>query len=299
MQPNLKNYFKFSKIERRGIIALTILILLSISYNVWIKKHLSNPNFEDLAKTYFSQLDEIKKKSSKVNLEKESLTSEMYLEKFDPNKLDKEQWISFGLKEKQADVILNYLSKGGIFRIKNDLKKMYSISEEKYLELKPYINLPDSVKHFKTDKFNKTLEKPKAKSYNDFTIAINSADSAQFIRLKGIGPVLSSRIIKYRNGLGGFYSINQIAEVYGVKDSIFENFKHHLILDTLYLKRIAINLATAEELKAFPYFKWKHANAIVKYRKQHGAYNTIDDLYKVILLDSATIRKIEPYLKFE
>lgn len=293
-----EDYFKFSKLERKGILSLLCLIIISLVYNVWIKSFLYDPNFNHKAKWYLEQLEAMEKIKIPPQIESETIDS-IQIEPFDPNLIDEKGWQDLGLNQKQAKIIMNYRAKGGTFRIKSDLNKMYSISDQKFQELEPYILLPDTL-DFKTEvhKKHQTFQK-KDKTEIIALVKINSADSLQFIKLKGIGPVLSSRILKYRERLGGFHNIFQISEVYGLQDSTFQKLKKYFILDTVKLRTININRADAKTLKRLPYLRWKHANAIEKYRRQHGKFSDLNELDNIILLDSNLIKKIKPYLKLE
>ena len=104
----------------------------------------------------------------------------------------------------------------------------------------------------------------------EYTIVdINKADTSAFISLPGIGNKLALRIVNFREKLGGFYSIDQIGETYGLPDSSFQKIKPFLKLETSLLKKFNINSATKDEMKLHPYIKWNLANAIVEYRNQH------------------------------
>lgn len=297
MHPNPKDYFKFSKIERTGILTLIILIALSIAVNIWWKERVFQPDFERTAKVYFQQIDSIRALSNKETETDVIKDDNLQLIDFDPNTLGKEGWMAFGLSERQTNTIINYLSKGGKFRIKSDVKKMYSISEEKFKQLEPYILLPESLMNEKNIKRKEEYSTPKIKPRPLHQVLINTADSLEWIKLRGIGPVLSSRIIKYRNRLGGFHRIDQLAEVWGVKDSLLNELKAQLVLDSMALRKINVNGSNAKSLKQLPYLNWAQANAIVKYRKQHGYYKNLEELYKIVLMDSLTYKKIQPYLK--
>ena len=154
----------------------------------------------------------------------------------------------------------------------------------------------------RTDRFDNVPKSaykkyPKRKIITSFDV--NSSDTIQLKQIRGIGSVLSKRIIKYRDLLGGFVSKDQYHEVYGLKDSVI------LALDTLakitpqYIpKTININTANEWTLMKHPYINKKQAKAIVVYRKQHGSFNSKADLFAIHLLDSATILKVAPYLGY-
>ena len=117
--------------------------------------------------------------------------------------------------------------------------------------------------------------------------------------MPGIGPVLSKRIVSFRQKLGGFYSVDQVAETYNLPDSTFEKIKKYLLPGSKAIKKININSATIEELKAHPYINYSVANAIFQYRQQHGKFNSIDDLKKIVSIDDQLLQKIAPYLSIE
>jgi competence ComEA-like helix-hairpin-helix protein len=130
-------------------------------------------------------------------------------------------------------------------------------------------------------------------------VNINAADTAAFIALPGIGSKLASRIVLFREKLGGFYSVEQIREVYGLQDSVFEKIKPALRCDASATKKIRINAVEKEELKSHPYIRWQLANILVQYRTMHGAFMSAADLRKIDNLDSAAIEKMLPYLTFD
>jgi competence ComEA-like helix-hairpin-helix protein len=130
-------------------------------------------------------------------------------------------------------------------------------------------------------------------------IDINTADTTAFIALPGIGSRLAGRIIHFREKLGGFYSIEQISEVYGLADSVFQKIKPFLRYSTSDIKRININTASLEELKAHPYIRYTIGNSIVNYRAQHGAFTNIEDLRKIVTITNDVFEKIISYLTLE
>ena len=127
-------------------------------------------------------------------------------------------------------------------------------------------------------------------------ISLNFADSAGWESLPGIGPVLASRIIKYKDRLGGFHSTGQLREVYGLADSVFEQIIPRVLSDSQGIRKIDINMAGIEELRRHPYLNWQSAKAIVRYREAHGLFENIDQLKDIWNLPPETIEKISYYL---
>lgn len=114
--------------------------------------------------------------------------------------------------------------------------------------------------------------------YDDFKIEINSATEEEFDKLKGIGKVFSARIVTFRNKLGGFYSIEQLKDVYGIEDSVFQKFKKNLRIKPIKPKKININDASFEELTANPYFFTTVAKQIIGYRTKVRPFESSEDL---------------------
>ncbi|MDO4217967.1 MAG: helix-hairpin-helix domain-containing protein [Bacteroidales bacterium] len=141
-------------------------------------------------------------------------------------------------------------------------------------------------------------DKPLYPSKKKLTFDLNKADTLDLEQLYGIGPTLARRIVRYRERLGGFYSIEQLKEVYGLDVQLVERLSSQLTLSDTPLRTLNPNTATLNELKQHPYLDYYQAKAIVTFRQQGGKFHSSSDLLKIGLLDEATIRKIEPYLSF-
>ena len=131
--------------------------------------------------------------------------------------------------------------------------------------------------------------------------AAHSPDTTALIALPGIGPAFARGIVKYRDGLGGYRSLDQLAEVYVLRDKpeAVARLKELLVVDTLALRRIPLHTCTAEELAAHPYIRWKLAKPIIAYRHQHGPFNDVAAIRSIHLIDEALYRKLAPYLSVE
>jgi competence protein ComEA len=215
---------------------------------------------------------------------------------FNPNTLPAEGWVKLGLKEKTARTIMNYLGKGGHFYKPEDVGKIWGLPPGFYESVKEHIVI--EADKLQTNKNNHVYVPYPAyeKKQNPVSININSDDSTAFIALPGIGNKLAGRITSFRQKLGGFYSVEQIGETYGLPDSTFQKIKPLLKIDGT-IKKININSATKDELKDHPYIRWKLANAIVEYRNQHGNFTAVDDLKKIVLVDEKTFEKLRHYVE--
>ncbi|MES1197957.1 MAG: helix-hairpin-helix domain-containing protein [Chitinophagaceae bacterium] len=308
------DYLTFTRKDRIAILALLGLILVIFLLPSFFQNSgFSKPTAEDSA-WIESVKDMIIKDSSNQNVyeknddnygyqydrpksyDSEKETVELFF--FDPNSISTDGWKKLGLKEKTIKTIQNYLSKGGVFTKPEDLKKIYGLHTNDYERLEPYIKIEGRSSN-ETSKSQKTIApvNPNSSSYS--VIDINEADSTAFISLPGIGNKLAARIINFRDKLGGFYSITQVGETYGLPDSTFQKIKQYLKLGANSVKKININTATVDELKAHPYIKWSIANPIVAYRNEHGPFSKPEDIKKVMAVTDEVYNKIAPYLSIQ
>jgi competence protein ComEA len=312
----LSSYFSFTKKERNGVIALLVLIvfflLLPFLYPFFIKqKDYDHTQFQkeidslqisqqdsNASKKYFSKDDNDDNdytNDDQPSYKKNESNTPTELFQFDPNTLDESGWKKLGVKDKTIQTIQKYLSKGGRFHMPEDIGKIWGLSPEKVQQLLPYIKIAETLttdKNQSYQPFEKTVYKKEI-----IPVDINTADTTAFIALPGIGNKLANRIITFRNKLGGFYTIDQVAETFALPDSTFKKIKPRLILANPSVKQININTASLDELKAHPYIRYYVANAIVQYRAQHGNFSSVDDIKKIMLVTDSIYRKASPYLK--
>lgn len=211
---------------------------------------------------------------------------------FDPNTTPVPQLVTLGFPDYLANRIHNYRAKKGRFIVKSDLLKIYGMDTSLYQQLKPYINLPEVLDQVD---YLKPITEPKSATPEKFDL--NAADTTQLIRIYGIGSKLSTRIIKYRNQLGGFISMNQLYEVYGLDSATVKELEESCFIVPDYQPRLLdLNLANEKELAQHPYIRYNLAKAIATYRFQHGKFQSLEELKKIALVDEAFYNRIKPYL---
>ncbi len=282
----MREYFSFTKKERVAVIALVVVILAAYVLPYFFKPEFKQPTAKEVAE--FKKLEQLVKTGSSVVEAKPPPPAHLFY--FDPNTLSAEGWQQLGLRAKTIGTIVKFLSKGGRFNEAGDLKKIYGLHADEFARLEPYIRI---AKKAAAPQF--VYEKrppPRTKTIID----INEADTTAFIVLPGIGSKLASRIVAFREKLGGFYSIEQIAETYGLQDSTFLNIRDRLTLSNPQPHKIDLNTASLEVLKQHPYIRWNIANAIVKYRQQHGPFKSVEDLLQVAIITPDIYHKMIPYI---
>ena len=221
---------------------------------------------------------------------------EWNLAKFDPNQLTFEQAISMGFPEKLAQTFDNYLSKGGYFKTKEDLKKIYGLEEVVYKTIEPFIEIAEPTKTNSISS-NKAVEKaePPKKAIK---IELNTANVDSLLLVPGIGPFFAKNIIKYRNELGGFHQKEQLMEVYKIDEEKYQTIAPFLTLESK-MQKIHLNEIEYQALLEHPYIDHKIAKVITKLRDQHGPFQHISDLQKSYLIDESLFKRLEPYLTVE
>lgn len=217
---------------------------------------------------------------------------------FDPNTLSQEGWERLGISEKTITTIQHYLSKGGKFRKPEDLQKVWGIREDQVKRLIPYVVIKQTSPEWRPVTNNyppSSLDQKKSIKLID----INGADSSEWISLPGIGSKLSNRIISFREKLGGFYNIDQVSEIFGLPDSVFQKIRPRLVLPNLNVRLINLNTASLDELKQHPYIRYHLANLIVQYRTQHGNFSDISELKKIMTVSNELYDKLSAYLSIK
>jgi competence protein ComEA len=320
----IKDYLAFTRKERIGILAVVSVILFTLFLPDLLSKTANNrPIMMDTAWMAAVKRSEIKVQDSSVDNyqkndnenayayqydkkknsynENEIIKGELFY--FDPNTITGADWKRLGLRYKTIKTIENYRSKGGRFYKPEDLQRIYGLHDEEYERLKPYIKIESNTsktnEEFVSTKSKDEIQPSKTYAARYSIVDVNNADTTAFISLPGIGSKLATRIVTFREKLGGFYSVEQIAETYGLPDSTFQKIKQYLKLDNASVKKININTATVDEMKAHPYIKFSIANPIIAYRNEHGAFSKIEDIKKVMAVTDEIYKKVAPYLTID
>ncbi len=199
------------------------------------------------------------------------------------------------IRKPQAEIVHDQVA----LPVKDSAMKRYRGKVAYQFKSKP-VHRPFSYKSKdqKNDHFRKDSV-ARISSFNNYSVDINAASQEEWESLKGIGPVLTSRIIKFREKLGGFISIDQVKETYGLPDSTFQKIRSRLILKAPVITRLNINQLGMEQLASHPYIRYKTAKAIIAYREQHGLYQSTQDLQKIESISSEIYTKIEKYLTID
>jgi len=320
IRERVKEYFSFTRKERIGVVVLVFLIfiifLLPVFFNS--QKNTTDLHFVRQFKNEIAQLKTIQQKDSTYfsrtdhdSIDKQNLNVEKsvpehhtnpktHLFFFDPNTISSTQWEELGIKAKTIHIIEHYISRGGRFNKPEDLKRIYGMNETDYQLLLPFVEIKKSSYKSKNDTERSFTQKEQNLFYHEsgvIKIEINTADSSSLMALPGIGIKLASRILRFREKLGGFYGVDQVAETYGLPDSVYRKIRPFLYLNQDSVKQININTADIPLLAQHPYIRWDIARVIVQYREAHGAYKSVEELGQIAILKGEKLQKMAPYLK--
>ncbi len=225
-------------------------------------------------------------------------TAELFA--FDPNLASEGDFRRLGLSSRTIKSILNYRVKGGQFRKTEDFAKIYTLDEEDYTRLAPYLTI-GALATTGTERpatYAGGAHFPDKKIAFQGPLDINRAALEDWLQLPGIGEKRAQQIINRRELLGGFISVAQVAETFNLPDSVFQRIQPRLILESRDVRQLNINAVSAEDLDRHPYISLKQATLIINYRSQHGPFASVEDLSKIVVFatDKKWLEKIKPYL---
>ena len=286
-------YFNFNRKEKVGVITFSVLIVvLTIVLNVGYSTYIPNPLDVDESKLNFVQLNEDGNASAAYYSTNQSdVVSTLHtpeLHDFDPNIIAIHDWVNMGFSQKQAESIVNYRERFGPFKRKEDLKRVYVVSEKKYAEIEPYIKISNQENND-----HNIPDKPIV--VQNKVIELNTATLEELMSLRGIGEGYGNRIINYSNKIGGFVEFNQI-ETLSISDDAKLALKEYAIINPDAVQKTNINRASKDELKAIPFSNWSVVSAILKQRDL-GVISNLDFLSEKEISTENKI-KFELYLSF-
>jgi competence protein ComEA len=302
MRQLIKEYFSFTKKERTAIITLLVLIVSVYLLPRFIRTRHNPPVAEEV-----QEIQEFKAaiQTEMATPHKEHAVDDkrpVRLFYFDPNSISESDWEQLGLREKIIKTIRNFLLKGGRFYKAADLKKIYGLKAEEFERISPYVKISSTSKEPATARYEQDVGKPSFKKEFKAKVSvvdINIAGIEAFVALPGIGNTLAGRIINFREKLGGFHAVEQVGETYGLPDSTFQKIRPFLSMETGAVRKININSADIETLKSHPYIRWQVANAVIKYREQHGKFKSLEEMQHIGAVTQEAYRKMEPYLTID
>lgn len=284
MKPETKKYFQFSRRERNGIFLLLFVLIGVIVLKYAWPALLQNS--EEEATQLFREQRQHKDREAST---KDSVKQSHYpLKPFNPNTLSKDSLIYSGLPPKLAQQILNYRNKGGGFKVKKDFAKLYYLTDSAYQAIEPYLLLPEKV------------EPPKP-----IIVEINTADSLQLLKIRGVGPFYAHKILEYRRDAGGYFTLAQLGEAFYIRANTLEEqqsrmaeIKKQLRVDASKIKKLNVNTVTQKQLSHHPYISYGQSKKIVSLRKKMKGIKSWEDLDSKNIFSEREKELLQHYLTF-
>jgi DNA uptake protein ComE-like DNA-binding protein len=289
----IKSYFKFSQGQRLGVFLLfAIIIVAQLAYFFTDFSSVSNDSPEK--EKWLSLQSEID------SMKQDKLNYGPKIYPFNPNFITDYKGYKLGMSVPEIDRLLAFRKQNKYVNSPEEFQSVTKVSDSLLNVISPYFKFPDWVQHKKEFKEYKSYPNPAfAKKEKVVIIDINKATQEDLIKIYGIGEAISLRILKFKESLGGFVSMEQMNDVWGLSPEVIENLNSHFKVMTVpNVKKVDINNASIKELSQFPYFNYQLAKQIVTFRSMNGDFKNSDDLTKIkgLSIDKANI--IALYLAF-
>ena len=213
-----------------------------------------------------------------------------------PNEASYEDFLTIGLSPKQAKSCVAFVKKSGRFYKKEDLLKMYTITEEDYERVQKFIHI-NNVSFKKKETIKKEKEPKKDVTSVKISVAINSCDTADLMRLPKIGAFRAKKIIEQRDKLGGFYSCEQLSAIYSMDSALVQELQPYIIIDTAHIKKINLNTATFKEMVKHPLISYEQTKDIMNYKRIVGTIKNAEELRKNNILTGDDYEILKFYVK--
>lgn len=124
-------------------------------------------------------------------------------------------------------------------------------------------------------------------------LELNVADSAALVRIRGIGPYYASKIIRYRERLGGYIRIEQLKELQMTYFNV-DSSAHLFRIDQTLVRKQDFNRMTFREVLRHPYLEYEDVQLIFQAKSKYGKVS-FDTLKHRNILPPYKLKKIKPY----
>ncbi len=302
---SLRKWFAFSKGERVAIITILAVILVLILACLFrpSRKSLSDESLHNLDSLLALRQAAIEAQQQK-QAEKPQEVAELHPFPFNPNTITEEEWLQMGLTDRQVRSIMNYKAKGGRFYSKNDVGKLYAISEEEFAQLEPFIVLPEASRGGNHKSASKKQEE-KAGVESQLVakkaipvVDLNTVDSTTLVELPRMGAYMASRIIAFRDKLGGFVEVEQLLDVKGMDSTRFAAMQPYLLIGDTETRRIDVNRADFKTLVSHPYLSYEQVKRIFNQREKRGMIKNWAQLEALLKEEGEVNPLLEHYLSY-
>lgn len=301
----IQSHLRFSTREANGFVVIMAIVLASLFAPLVLKKIWKQPSYDfskdEMMLDSLSRLLAVKVQnttfSKKPEYQKQETVITPHL--FDPNTATIAELQALGLPEKVVNNLNKFRSKGGKFLTKKDFAKIYGLDQNVYVQLKDYLQLPDTLVKKQFEKKTFTPFPPREPKAAKAIIDINKADTTQLIALKGIGSKLAARIIKFRNGLGGIINTGQYKEIFGLDSLVIAELSKQTFIEPSFEPiKLDLRYTSLIALQLHPYLSKREATVLYNYVQQHPEINSPTKLLDIKGIDQEKLKKLIPYINF-
>ncbi|MDR1004024.1 MAG: helix-hairpin-helix domain-containing protein [Prevotellaceae bacterium] len=308
----MREFLYYTRNQRRGILLLALLTGVLLVVGGWLshrqhKAAVASREREIAFRSFADSMQQLETRArghdAAAGWRRPPKPDPPVLAPFDPNSADSVSLRRLGIPAWMARNILRYRAKGGKFKKAEDFKKIYGMDEERYRTLAPYLYIAhnDSAsRRLRGDSSDNALYTPMPRvaateKYPEGTLVdLNSADTTELKKIPGIGSGIARLIVGYRQQLGGYYRTEQLREI-RLND---EALKGWFVVSDSAIRRINLNKAGVDRLRAHPYINFYQARAIVEYRKKHGALNSLKPFTLYEEFTPEALERISHYVCF-
>ncbi|HXB39121.1 MAG TPA: helix-hairpin-helix domain-containing protein [Bacteroidia bacterium] len=300
----IAKYFTLNRRERNGVFVLISILFITVLVKYFVVYHYQTKT----SPVVMVELDEASAKlltqdilSPKGNYSNTTSSApqkkKLTLFHFDPNTISEMQALELGFEKRCVLQLINYRNKGGKFYKPADLEKLYCMDKELFTHLEPYIIIEGTKKKEQSSNSKNNFSAKKENKAQNITIEINSADSTDWVKLKGIGTGYARRILKYKSLLGGFTNVEQLKEVYNFPDSLFNSIKGNLTVNPVLILKLKINTVDFKTMVHHPYIKYEGTKCIFALKRNKKIKE--EDLTGSSCFSRELLQKLLPYFDFE
>ena len=311
-------------LTRQQWLGLAILLLLAVA-TLFLLHRFQSSELSSVAQptdtvlthfvSYQAQQDSVRKAQWKKQYPRDTIA--IHLHSFDPNTADSSTLVHLGLKPWQASNMLKYRAKNGRYRKAEDLRKLYGMTDSLYNSLLPYIQIDTlSVVQFRDSLRRCRIQAilrdtagqdsvPRYVSHKrDTVLNLRTADTTELKMIRGIGSYRAKQIVRYREQLGGFVSVEQLREIKALQPLLTDSLSAdsllaHFVLDSVKVEPLRVNHAYIEYLQRHPYLSFEQAKAIYELRRRKVRLHSLEQLRVLECLSDEDLRRLSPYLNFE
>ena len=302
MNKRKRIYFVMTAEQWLGVVVLVVLVVGTLM----VVKRFQPPKEDetvwvnDSTKSQFADYQEKQDSIRKAQWSRQRDTIAIRMEVFDPNTADSSTLVHLGFKPWQAKNMVKYRAAGGKYRKPEDLKKLYGMTDSMYQALTPYIYIArEEVDSVAVDSLRKDSLPRWEEENKDTILNLRTADTVELKMIHGIGSYRARQIVRYREQLGGFVSVEQVLEAKGMENVDADSLLAHFWIDSVKIEAMNVNSVGVQRLSRHPYLRFEQAQAIYELRRKKIRLDSIQQLQQIECISAETLEKIAPYLNFD